>query len=103
MKNNRFQSSIQNGILYQRGSRLNIVLSIIVISWNTKEFLRNCLQSIIEQTKDIFSEIIVVDNVSSDGSAEMVECEFPQVRLIRVKEKFRICKSQQSRNLSLNR
>ena len=57
--------------------------SIIIISFNTRKILRECLQSVLSDTADNKVEILVVDNDSKDGSAEMVEQEFPQVRLIR--------------------
>lgn len=57
-------------------------LSIIIVSWNTKELLRNCLQSIYNQTKKYSFEIVVVDNDSPDKSADMVSEEFPDVKLI---------------------
>jgi len=57
-------------------------VSIIIASWNTRGLLRGCLTSIHEQTRDIDYEIIVVDNTSTDGSAEMVKKTFPQVTLI---------------------
>lgn len=60
-------------------------LSIIVVNWNTKDFLLRCLESIKVYTKKTSYEIIVVDNFSSDGSAEMVEENFPDVILIRNK------------------
>ncbi|MBU1179339.1 glycosyltransferase, partial [Patescibacteria group bacterium] len=47
-------------------------LSIIIVNWNTKQLLDNCLASIYRETQNIFFEIFVVDNASSDGSAEMV-------------------------------
>lgn len=56
--------------------------SIIIVSYNTKDILRNCLSSIYIHGKDMSPEIIVVDNASSDGSAEMVEKEFPDVILL---------------------
>ena len=58
-------------------------VSIAIVSWNTSDLLRICLQSIIDSTNRIDYEIIVVDNASSDGSAEMVTQTFPIVRLIR--------------------
>lgn len=58
-------------------------VSVIVVSWNTCNFLRQCLGSIVHGSSTRVCEIIVVDNASSDGSAEMVEREFPQVTLIR--------------------
>jgi GT2 family glycosyltransferase len=58
-------------------------LSVTICSWNTREDLRTCLQSL-ERLKDEASfETIVVDNNSEDESADMVEEEFPWVRLIR--------------------
>lgn len=56
-------------------------LSICLISWNTREDLVACLHSI-ELYAEISPEILVVDNASSDGSAEMVRQEFPSVKLI---------------------
>jgi GT2 family glycosyltransferase len=60
-------------------------LSILVVSWNTRDLLRDCLRSALAGLSGISSEIIVVDNASADGSAEMVRREFaaePRVRLI---------------------
>jgi len=57
-------------------------LSIIIVSWNAREFLRACLQSIRETGQDIDHEIIVVDNASEDGSPEAVQRDFPEVILI---------------------
>jgi len=57
--------------------------SIIIVSFNTREVLRQCLQSVICESVDLKVEIIVVDNHSLDGSPEMVEQEFQQVRLLR--------------------
>ncbi len=63
--------------------RMSMDVSVIIVSWNTKEILRNCLRSVYEQVGGIRFEVFVVDNASSDGSAQMVEDEYPQVRLIR--------------------
>lgn len=57
-------------------------LSIIIVSWNVKEILRENLKSIFQSSNNINFEVFVVDNNSSDGSAEMVRQEFPQVKLI---------------------
>ena len=56
-------------------------LSIIIVSYNTKELLRKCLVSILNTKLDV--EIIVVDNASADGSAAMVEKEFKNVQLVK--------------------
>lgn len=58
------------------------VLSILIVNWNTKEFLRACLASIERHPSSHRFEVIVVDNNSSDGSAEMVRQEFPSVILV---------------------
>jgi N-acetylglucosaminyl-diphospho-decaprenol L-rhamnosyltransferase len=61
-------------------------VSILVVSWNTCALLRECLASIYETRVDENIQVIVLDNASSDGSAEMVEQEFPETRLIRSQE-----------------
>lgn len=58
-------------------------VSIIIVNWNTRDILRDCLASVYAQTTGIAFEVIVVDNASSDGSAAMVKAEFPQVILIK--------------------
>ncbi len=58
-------------------------VSIIIVSFNTKEILRNCLQSVIDSTVRASFEIIVVDNNSADESAQMISECFPDVVLLR--------------------
>lgn len=58
-------------------------VSIIILNWNTKLLLKNCLTSIHKYINTSNYEIIIVDNNSSDGSAEMVGKNFPDVLLIR--------------------
>jgi GT2 family glycosyltransferase len=65
-------------ILPERATR---DLSIVIVSYNTRDILRECLRSVVERT-DVPFEVIVVDNASRDGSARMVREEFPEVRLI---------------------
>lgn len=57
-------------------------VSIIIVNYNTKQLLKECIQSIIQQTKEVSYEIIVVDNDSCDGSQTLIRSEFPTVRLI---------------------
>jgi GT2 family glycosyltransferase len=57
-------------------------LSIIIVNFNTKNLLRNCINSIYKTVHNISNEIIVVDNASSDGSPLMIHAEFSQVHLI---------------------
>jgi len=62
-------------------------LSVVIVSWNTQTMLRDCLASVYTglgvEPGDLRAEVIVVDNASEDGSAEMVAAEFPQAMLIR--------------------
>ena len=57
-------------------------VSIIIVNYNTKELLNNCLKSIYKYTKDIDFEIIVSDNGSTDNSISMLKTEFPQVIIV---------------------
>jgi GT2 family glycosyltransferase len=58
-------------------------VSVVIVSFNTRDVLRECLASVFRETREVSFEVIVVDNASADGSADMVATEFPQVRLIR--------------------
>ena len=58
-------------------------LSIVVLSWNTRELTKRCLHSLRSDGTALTREVIVVDNGSRDGSADMVERDFPEVILIR--------------------
>lgn len=68
-------------------------LTVIVINWNTCGLLRDCLRSVTAGDAQEEHAIIVVDNGSTDGSAEMVEREFPQVRLLRNLENLGFAKA----------
>jgi len=57
-------------------------VSVIVVSYNTRELTLECLRSVYERTRDVTFEVFVVDNASADGSAEAIAAEFPQVHLI---------------------
>lgn len=60
-------------------------LSVVVVNWNTAEFLRECLRSLYSEDASqlgLTFEVIVVDNASTDGSVAMVQAEFPQARLL---------------------
>jgi GT2 family glycosyltransferase len=58
-------------------------VSIVIVSFNTCEVLRECLQSVQRESAGLRVEVLVVDNNSSDGSVEMIQREFPAVRLFR--------------------
>ncbi|MBC8490739.1 MAG: glycosyltransferase family 2 protein [Bacteroidetes bacterium] len=61
-------------------------LSIVIVSYNVRDFLKDCLESIYQKITDITFEVFVVDNHSSDNTKKMVKQDFPQVILIENKE-----------------
>jgi GT2 family glycosyltransferase len=68
-------------------------LSIIIVTWNSQKFIRNCLDSILISTGNLSLEIIVVDNDSSDETAKIVEQFYPQVNLIQNKKNLGYAKA----------
>lgn len=58
-------------------------LSVIIVSYNVRNFLEKCLISVRKASENLDCEIFVVDNKSTDGSCSMVEAEFPEVKLIK--------------------
>jgi len=58
-------------------------LGIVILNYNTRELLRDCLRSVLDNQGDFSCQVCVVDNASDDGSADMVARAFPQVHLIR--------------------
>lgn len=58
------------------------MLSVLIVNWNTRDLLRACLRSLREHPSTEPMETIVVDNASTDGSAEMVRAEFPEATLV---------------------
>lgn len=57
-------------------------LSIIIVNWNSTEYLRKCLASILAETHGLEFEIVVIDSASYDGCGEMLRDEFSQVRFL---------------------
>ncbi|MBS3649422.1 glycosyltransferase [Pseudaminobacter sp. 19-2017] len=62
-------------------SQCDPVVSIVVVSYNTREMTLECLHSVFGETRTRF-ELIVIDNASSDGSAAAIAAEFPGIRLL---------------------
>lgn len=61
-------------------------ISIVIVNWNTGELLHKCVESIVNNTKGINYEIIIVDNNSSDNSCSNIEEDFKNARIIYSKE-----------------
>jgi N-acetylglucosaminyl-diphospho-decaprenol L-rhamnosyltransferase len=59
-----------------------VKLSVIIVNWNACELLRDCLQSVFTHSGALNLQVFVVDNNSADSSVEMVQIQFPAVKLI---------------------
>ena len=57
-------------------------ISVVVVNWNTKELLLDCLASVFETIRGIAFEVWLVDNGSQDGSVEAVKARYPLVKII---------------------
>lgn len=68
-------------------------ISIIIVSWNVRDLLKRCLTSIFKHSQGISFEVLVVDNASADGTADMVAREFPQVTLLVQRENLGFAKA----------
>jgi len=85
-------------VIIQQSVKLNrgVTVSVIVVNWNRRDLLRSCLQSLAQQKLDHSFEVVVVDNGSEDGSAEMAVEEFSghaafDLKLIRNTENRGFC------------
>jgi GT2 family glycosyltransferase len=68
-------------------------LSIIIINWNSKDFLKSCLKSIKKYVSEIRYEVIVVDNASFDGADDMIRSEFSETKYIQCEENIGFSKA----------
>ena len=68
-------------------------LSIIILCWNDRKVIADCLESIFAHTHSIEFEVIVSDNGSTDGSIEFIRATYPQVRLIENGRNLRFAKA----------
>ena len=90
--------SCQHATLVQPEVKLNPIfsvlmdISVVIVGWNAKHYLELCLESLAGAPPHRSMEIIVVDNASSDGTAEMIEARFPYVKLIRSSENLGFAK-----------
>ena len=72
-------------------------LSIIIVSWNTKDKLKENLKALYKGEGNFSFEIFVVDNASSDRSADMIRSNFPDVVLIENKENYGFAKAKEKK------
>ena len=66
----------------ESGAAGPMTVSILIVNWNSKDLLRECLSSIQQTCADLEPQIVVVENGSFDGCAEMITAEFPEVEFI---------------------
>ncbi|MEQ8224189.1 MAG: glycosyltransferase, partial [Candidatus Eremiobacterota bacterium] len=75
---NRYYSSL----FTLHSSRITILLSIITVTYNSKDVITECLSSLEKKLQHISSEIIVIDNHSTDNTIEIIKEQFPSVHVI---------------------
>ena len=80
-KRTKSHENIQSS-LHSNHTTFKYDVSVIIVNYNTRELLKNCLDSLYAQTKEISFEVLVSDNGSKDGSLDMVKTNFPQVKII---------------------
>ena len=68
-------------------------LSIIIVNWNSKDYLRKCLASVLAETCNLTCEIIVIDSASFDGCDKLLRNEYPQVLFIQSLENLGFSRS----------
>ena len=76
-----------------RSEKITVDLSIIIVNWNSKEYLQKCLDSILSSTNGMECEILVIDSGSFDGCEEMLRQHYPQVFFIQSEENLGFAKS----------
>jgi len=67
--------------------------SVIIVNWNTRELTDQCIRSIFEKNRTVPFEVVVVDNGSTDGSADFLAREFPEIRIMRNDENLGFAKA----------
>jgi GT2 family glycosyltransferase len=71
---------------------MSVDISIVIVGWNARHYLELCLDSLAKAPPRRQMEVLVIDNASTDNSAEMIEAKFPWVKLIRSKENLGFAK-----------
>jgi GT2 family glycosyltransferase len=78
-----FQATSRVAPLNRKGMK---TLSIVIVTWNCKGFIQDCLDSLVAFRQAPEAEIIVVDNASRDGTPDLVQDSYPEVMLIRSRD-----------------
>jgi GT2 family glycosyltransferase len=76
-----------------RESASSVDLSIVIVNWNSKDFLRKCLASVFNETHGLRFEVIVIDSASFDGCDVMLREEYPQVNFIQSEKNLGFAKA----------
>jgi len=67
-------------------SSLQPTVSVVIVVWNAKKYVIECLESLREQCQGVYSEVIIVDNGSTDGTADLIAAVSPEFKLVRNSE-----------------
>jgi GT2 family glycosyltransferase len=68
-------------------------VSVVIVVWNAKQYVIECLDSLRDFCENVYSEVIIVDNASTDGTPELVAQRFPEFKLIRNSENLGFAKA----------
>jgi N-acetylglucosaminyl-diphospho-decaprenol L-rhamnosyltransferase len=71
---------------------LSVDVSILIVTYQCRDEARDCLRSIRDHSGSVSSEVVVVDNASTDGTIEMIASEFPRARLVALSENIGFAK-----------
>ena len=63
-------------------SFISVSLSILIVNWNSRDYLRKCLETVRATCADLVPQVVVVDGGSFDGCVEMLAVEFPEVEFV---------------------
>lgn len=79
--------------LFSRQRSETIGVSVVIVVWNAQKYVLECLTSLREHCSEVYTEVIVVDNCSTDGTPELVAKLFPEFKLIRNPENYGFSKA----------
>lgn len=83
-----------------RGQDWDLDLTIVIVSYNTREMTLACISSVFNQTFDVTYEMILVDNGSADGSVDAIRAQFPSIKVIASRENLGFARAN---NLAVSR